>query len=266
MRTVVYQSYRTFDVPSIISKCMPTVRDWAEKQGYEYRFFDDILFDKVPDWFKDRVHHEKLPMSDLGRLIIARELLAEGFDRVVWVDADLYVLKPGELSIPEAPYFVCKEVWVERSSTGFPVAIRKVNNAFMGFTQNQPVLDVLIEACLRHAQETKSKLPNIEFGPNLLTTLDTFLHFPRVTNVALLSPLTIVDLLQGGGPCWSIYANAFGKEYAAINLCSSYLNDPSQGVRITEAMFDKVIETLQRPLDTPTPRTGLTSARRRPSQ
>lgn len=41
MKTVVYQSYKTTGVPQWIERCMDTVKKWASKQGYDYRFYDD---------------------------------------------------------------------------------------------------------------------------------------------------------------------------------------------------------------------------------
>ncbi|MBX3118690.1 MAG: hypothetical protein KF784_06465 [Fimbriimonadaceae bacterium] len=244
MRTVVYQSYRTFDVPLFIADCLDSVRAWADQSGFEYRFYDDDLFDRVPDWFKEKVRHDKLPMSDLARLILARELLEEGFERAVWADADLLVLKPDSLTVPDAPCFVCKEVWIDRSPAGRPIAVQKVNNAFMGFTRQQHVLEFLTECCLRHAEAAKT-IAKIEFGPDLLTHLDRFAHFPRAESVALLSPLVIMDLIQGGGPWWSLYAQEFGRSFSAINLCGSYLRERVQGLQITEEHFSALVEKLK---------------------
>ncbi len=244
MRTVVYQSYRTFDVPDIIAKCLATVREWASDSGYEYRFFDDVLFDKVPEWFKEKARYDKLPMSDLGRLIIARELLEAGFDRVVWVDADVFVLSPKQFILPEETTFVCKEAWVDRGPAGQPMAVRKVNNAVMGFGIGDPTLEFLIQSVLRHAEATRT-IAKIEFGPELLTHLDKYAHFPRIQNVALVSPLVMMDIFKGGGPWWNIYAQEMGRQFAAINLCGSYLREPLQGIQITEADFGKLIALFQ---------------------
>jgi hypothetical protein len=46
-RTVVYQSYRTRDVPAWIATCMHTVRAWAASRGFDYRFIDGRLFDRA---------------------------------------------------------------------------------------------------------------------------------------------------------------------------------------------------------------------------
>ena len=99
MNAIVYQSYRTQNVPGWIQQCLRIVPIWARAQGYEYRFFDEALFDRLPAWFRKRVSHRILPMSDLARLLLARELLDEGFDRVVWVDADVLIFDIKQFSV-----------------------------------------------------------------------------------------------------------------------------------------------------------------------
>jgi len=91
MKTVVYQSYRTRDVAPWLATCQASVRDWAARAGHDYRHYGDELFDRVPDWYRAKAGSLVLPVSDLARLVLARELLAEGYDRTVWVDADLLV-------------------------------------------------------------------------------------------------------------------------------------------------------------------------------
>ena len=92
MRSVVFQSFRTADVSPWQERCLRSVREWASSRGVEYRFVDDSFFERCPAWYREKVHADKLLMSDLARLIVARELHDEGFERVVWVDADLLVV------------------------------------------------------------------------------------------------------------------------------------------------------------------------------
>ncbi len=41
MKTIIYQSYRTENVPTWISTCMQTVKDWATLKGLDYQRIDD---------------------------------------------------------------------------------------------------------------------------------------------------------------------------------------------------------------------------------
>jgi hypothetical protein len=99
MKTIVYQSYRTQQVPPWITTCMGTVRAWADQQGFDYRFYDDGFFEYAPQWFRDKAQHGICPVTDLARLVVARELLAQGYERTVWVDADLLVFAPEQLRL-----------------------------------------------------------------------------------------------------------------------------------------------------------------------
>ena len=45
MKTVVFQSYKTEDVPPWIATCMDGVRQWSAAKGFDYRFMDDQFFD-----------------------------------------------------------------------------------------------------------------------------------------------------------------------------------------------------------------------------
>ena len=59
MRTLVFQSYRTVDVPAAIERSMRSVRNWASARGHEYAFHDDTFFDAVPAWYRERVPTNK---------------------------------------------------------------------------------------------------------------------------------------------------------------------------------------------------------------
>ena len=45
MKTLVYQSFRTSDVPGWVTRCMKSVRGWAADRGFDYQFFDDRFFE-----------------------------------------------------------------------------------------------------------------------------------------------------------------------------------------------------------------------------
>ena len=109
---------------------METVPQWAEQRGYEYRFFDDGFFDRVPAWFKERVRQLILPMSDLARLLVARELLDAGFDRVIWVDADVLIFDLERFDVDvTANCAFCRELWLGEVADGTMQIYPRVNNA-----------------------------------------------------------------------------------------------------------------------------------------
>ena len=66
LKTLVYQSFRTTDVPLWIERAMKSVRDWAEVRGYDYEFIDDKIFDLVPEWYLKKA--EKITVITRKRL------------------------------------------------------------------------------------------------------------------------------------------------------------------------------------------------------
>src|SRR4029079_13839139 len=94
MQTLVIQSYRTRDVAAWISACLRSVQAWAAAAGYRYEFVDDRLFDYAPAWVRERCGKQLLPITDVARMYLLRERLAHGWDRVIWVDADVLVFAP----------------------------------------------------------------------------------------------------------------------------------------------------------------------------
>ena len=91
MKTLVYQSFRTSDVPGWVTRRMKSVRGWAADRGFDYQFFDDRFFEYAPDWYREKVKHHRLLVGDLARLELGKKFLAEGYDRTIWIDADVIV-------------------------------------------------------------------------------------------------------------------------------------------------------------------------------
>lgn len=79
---------------------MQSAREWAKSNHYDYRFYDDSLFDYAPDWFRKKADHHPCPVTDLARLVVARQLLTEGYDRTVWMDADMLIFDPKSMKLP----------------------------------------------------------------------------------------------------------------------------------------------------------------------
>lgn len=252
--TLVLQSHRPGPVPPWIAACLASVRGWAEDRGHAYRLLDDALFDGIPGWFMDkcRAHGRTATAADLGRLLRAREALAEpGVERVVWLDADVLVYAPERLDLePVAqahPHAFALEVWVQPGRNGGrPVARRNVHNACCLFTPRTPVLDFLAHACERLVErlEPEKGFPPQLCGPRLLNALHPLVRFPLIETVGMVSPLLASDLLgEGGGRALRVYRDATADlpAPAAANLCSS-LADPAAGR--DDAWFGRLVEGL----------------------
>jgi hypothetical protein len=245
MKTVVYQSYRTSNVPGWIEHCMATVRSWADAQGYDYHFVDDRLFEYAPQWYRRKVSDNILLISDLARLMIARELLRGGYQRTVWIDADVVVFSPGEFRIDTTEgYALCREIWVGKTADGQMVAKPQVNNAVTVFVEPNSFLDFYIHACEQIVRQA-DRVDPLAVGTSFLTGLRKLVPFGLIEQVGLFSPILMQLLAKSSVEnVLQQYAKAAGGPIHAANLCSSFRNSRSQGVDMTDELYSQVVLNL----------------------
>jgi hypothetical protein len=242
MRTVVYQSYRTTRVPAWIESCMQTVRSWAAANAFDYRFIDDRLFDYVPPWFRQKAGREICPVADLARLALAREFLDQGYERTIWVDADMLVFAPERMVTNiEQGFAFCHEVWLAPDANGRLVCDRRVNNSVTVFTRGSIHLDFLIDACLRIARH-KPRLGKFDVGTLLLSQLRTIIPFPLLANVGMFSPAIMADIASGTEHYLPSYAQQLTVPLACANLCSSLAGQQFSGMPADDRLYDAVVE------------------------
>jgi hypothetical protein len=245
MKTVVYQSFRNDTVRGPIARCVATVEAWAGARGFAYRFLGDELFERVPDWFRARVGGNRLPMSDLARLKVAREFLDEGFARAIWVDADVVVFDPDNFDIAIAEdYAFCREVWMRRGRGGKPLATEGLHNAVCAFARGNAFLDFYIHACEQIVRGVEGAVVSQKLGPDFLSRLKDVIGDRVLSDVGLFSPIVTADIGKGGGRAAAAYMKAFGHPVRAANLCLSFVGRESSGVTLTEAMLDRAIDRL----------------------
>ena len=241
MKTIVYQSYRTQGVAAWITTCMGTVKAWAQANGYEYAFIDDSLFDRVPAWYRDRVGSQMCPMADYARLACAREFLAQGYERTVWVDADVLVFAPENLRVDVTDSFAyCHEVWLGLDPKGDPVCYRNINNAVTVFVKGTAYLDFFIDAAERTVR-ARDAVTKTSVSTQFLSRLWQILPFHLLTNVGLFSPLLMVDIACGASRYLPAYGRALPQPLACANLCGSLVGELRQGVVATQETYDAVI-------------------------
>ena len=244
MKTVVYQSFRTDDVPRGMARCLDSVADWAERRGYAYRFLDDALFDRVPAWFRARVGGNPLPMSDLARLKVAREWLAAGFERAVWLDADVLVFDPDAFDVAHVTdYAFGREIWVRRGRDA-PLVTEGLHNAICVLCRGNQFLDFYIHACEEIVRAAETDVLSHQIGPDFLNRLRDVIGGRIIPDMGLFSPLVMTDIANGGGPALTAYKEAFGHSVRAANLCLSFVDRESSGVTVTGDVFERAIDRL----------------------
>ena len=222
MRTVVYQSFRTENVPAWIATCIESVKTWARVQGFDYRFFDDGFFDLVPAEVRPLASEYKCVLADYARLVAARDLLKEGWDRAIWIDADAVVFAPERFTIPITQgYAFCREVWLDRIVSGKPHFNLTVNNAVSVFCRDQAIIDFYLDAAnaiLRGAEP----LTGLSIGTDFLLKLQRARRFPLLTHVGIFGPEMAYRYMRNDGQFLRPYLNFQTSPIYAANLCLSH--------------------------------------------
>lgn len=245
MRTIVYQSYRTRDVPSWISRCLQSVRTWAAAQQFEYRFIDDSFFDYVPAWYRQGAGGNIQVVTNLARLLVARELLAAGYERTIWMDADILVFDQQSFRVDVTSDFAfCREAWVW-SRWGALVNLPGVNNSVSVFIRDNRFLDFCIWA---HEDLVRrgTRIQAHGTSTRLLTALYAAAPFPLLTNVGVLSPVIARDLAATTGRLARKYAELHGAPIHAINLGGSLCGKPFDGLVAGDPEYDAIVDVIER--------------------
>jgi hypothetical protein len=116
---------------------------------FQYRFFGDELFNHVPGDLFEKLGHQRVIAADLTRLMVLQEALRDGFETVVWLDADFLIFDPGNFVLPDGPYAIGREVWLQHDRYGKLKVYKKVHNAFLMFRQGNGFLDFYLETAER---------------------------------------------------------------------------------------------------------------------
>ena len=242
--TLIYQSFRNHDVPEWIQRCLESVQAWTKQQGYNYRFIDDELFEYAPDWYRTKVKDNVQLVSDLSRLILAKRFLSEGYDRVIWIDADLLVFDSENFSVDtEEGVHFCLEIWADENLDGEIVHQRKVNNSICVFHRDNAFLDFYIDACLKLVA-SRNHIPHVLVGTTFLTTLKEIYPFPELTNVGIISPALVYDLTTGNREFLRKYQEWHASPVFAANLCGSMQDQVFKGVQINDSAMASVVQKL----------------------
>ena len=220
--TRVLQSYRTERVPGWIDDCLSSVRSWTESRGYEYLFVGDELFERVPDWFLEKLNGRLPIAADLARLVLAREALEAGYERVIWFDADTLIFDQSlEVSFEGSCAFG-QEVWIQTDEQGRLQARKNVHNAVAAFNRDCPVLPFMIQTVRSIIQRADPNHISPQMvGPKLISALHNIAGFSLLTEIGAYSPLVLTDIQNGGGSALSLMQQKSQTPLKAANLCHS---------------------------------------------
>lgn len=247
--TLVVQSYRTRNVPEWLTRCLQSVVRWTRASGYQYEFLDDSFLDLVPRWYRERCGAQLLPTTDLARLVLMRDRLRQGYQRVIWFDADVCVFAPERLRIDARDGFaLCYEMWIEPDGQGGHIVRGPaINNAVMVMDVDNPMLDFYIYACHSVVRmRAAGSVGRLDTATELLSRFGSILALPLIDTVGLFSPPITKQVAQGGGPLCALYATTFGRAIGAANLCGSLRGSPIGGVIADDADYLRAVDVLER--------------------
>lgn len=245
--SVVVQSFHA-EPPAWVTRCLDSVRAWAEGAGHGYRFLGDELFDRMPGWARAKTAQRPMVASDLARLAVLHDIVQDG-ETAIWLDADVFVIDGTRLSAHldlSAGYLLGREHWVQGPLKGGPRVRSSVHNALCAFRPDNPFLAFYRDAAERILARHDGELmvPQL-LGPKFLTALDNMIGLPATSAVNMASPLVLADLAAGGGPALDALRAASPVAPAALNLCHSYAGGAADEVTVTPALMTAAIERLR---------------------
>lgn len=224
---------------------MDSARQWAQAQGWEYRWLDDALFALLPDDLQPLVARRPVIASDLARLQWIQRLLAD-YDAVLWLDADVLIFAPTHLSPPSSDYAVGRELWVQAQDKPGWRVWKKVHNAAL-WARAQPqaagrnaFVDFYADTALRLLRQNQAAMPDQFIGPKLLSALHSAAQLPVIESIGMLSPATSADLLGAGNGALAAMRSRQQAPLAAANLCRSSLH----AGELSELQMNALIEHL----------------------
>lgn len=229
--TLVVQSHTDPLPHAWLKPCLQSVEQWAQEQGFDYRFIGDELFDGLSAQERNACGEQTVVASDLARLLSLKRALLEGYTQVVWCDADTFVIAPSRLTLttclpPDATFAVGREVWVQTQGRRLRSFV-KVHNAFLFVKHNNPFLDYYLYCARQMVTQyqrgdgQKTVVPQL-IGPKLLTALHNVSPLPVAEPFAVLAPEVIVEIIaQVSGPALSLFNRRSRSAPLAVNLCAS---------------------------------------------
>jgi hypothetical protein len=231
--TLVIQSHRTPLPMTWLADCIASVKQWANYHHFDYCFLGDELFDCLSPEILHKTAFQKVIATDLARLKKMQYFLKQGYQTVVWCDADFLVFDIPNLLLSDDSYGVGREVWVQPKSVQQPTRFKafvKVHNAFMFFRQGNSFLDFYTDSAERLLTKTTGTMPPQFIGPKLLTALHNVVQCPVVERAGMLSPAVINAMLAGGGQALDLFRVRSKEPLAGANLCASMVGDGGEDI------------------------------------
>ena len=228
---------------------MRTVRLWSRIHGYRYNLIPDREFIEVaPYWFREKCAEHIQPLTDLARLEIAHRILNSGAGLAIWIDADVLVLQPEELMLPEVDDCAfTREIWYTAENVAGYNAIERVNNCISMFKQDGVFLPYYRYVCQAIAESRPGQLAKTQIGTRLLTGIHAYAPFTLVHNVGNLSPYVLHCLIDNKIEAISEYRELLGEPLYAANLSASHEDRSYFANRNSTESYQRAVRILLSP-------------------
>lgn len=234
MRVLVLQSDKPPPRAAWRRICLASVRSWARAQDYQYRFIGDELFDPIPQHLRQACRGVVLPLTDIGRLLWLNQMLDDGWDRVIWLDADILIFDPALRIEAEA---VGREIWISKGVRDGFRAAESVNNCVLSMAAQSPLLGRLLDATLAKAATFRAPPHPRTLGPDLLRRLHGAQPLPMAPDIAMASPPMILGLANGHPAALAAHRSAWKGPLRAANLCGSLIEDDELALKAVHRLL-----------------------------
>jgi fructose-specific component phosphotransferase system IIB-like protein len=243
MQTIVYQSHSPDKLKPWMELTVASVKEWAQMAGYDYRFIGNELFEAVPQPLRAKYSSQPVVLSDLARLRLLQAAISQGYERAIWMDADMLVFAPEALHIPAERHLVGREVWVQRQHEALKT-YKKVHNAFMAFTADDSFLPFYADCAEDFLDRAEAPVVPQFIGPKFLTAQHNLIELNVLESAGMLSPLCLADVLKGGGAALELMKGAHKGKLAAVNMSASYEGREADGVCNREQDYEQAVQIL----------------------
>ncbi len=233
-RVLVLQSDKPPPRAAWRAQCLASVRSWAAAQGYDYRFLGDELFEPIPEDVRRACQGVVLPLTDIGRLLWLQKLLTEGWDRVIWLDADILIFDPALRIEAEA---VGREVWISKGLRDGFRAAESVNNCVLSMSAGSSLLERLLDATMAEAAAFRAPPHPRTLGPDLFRRLHAAQPLPTAPDIAMASPPMIAGLAAGDPASLAAHRTVWKGLVRAANLCGSLIEDDDLALQAVDRLL-----------------------------
>lgn len=242
--TIVLQSQSPIRLDGWQGRCCASVAAWARNHGYTYRHEGDEFLDRVPARLRRRFAGQRVVLSDLARLHWLRTVLEEGYERAIWVDADVLVFR--DFAPPARGDLVGRECWIQFQDRALR-SYRKVHNAWLQFAAGSALLPFYTERAEALLRLADAPVVPQFIGPKLLTAWHNIVPFAVEERVGMLSPRCLHELLtppHQPAPALDRLASGHRTPLCALNLCASLEGRGTDGVMHDADAYHRVIDGL----------------------